>query len=74
MDILDKISLYEESYLNESLRKDVLKAVKKLELEAEIGIDKILRKVTSFLKIDNRAIIGIIRTILGQLMQSGVIT
>lgn len=63
-----------EQELNESLRKDVLKAVKKLELEAEIGIDKILRKVTGFLKIDNRAIIGIIRTILGQLMQAGVIT
>lgn len=62
-----------EQELNESLRKDVLKAVKKLELKAEIGIDKILRKVTGFLKIDNRNMIGIARTILMQLMQAGII-
>lgn len=64
--------LHEEN-LNESLKRDVLKAIKKLELKAEIGIDNILRKVTGFLKIDNRNMIGIARTILVQLMQAGII-
>jgi hypothetical protein len=62
-----------EQELNESLKRDVLKAVKKLELDAGIGIDKILRKITGFLKIDNRSMVGIVRTMVVQMMQAGII-
>ena len=64
---------FERYLLNESLKKDVLKAVKKLELDAGIGIDKILRKITGFLKIDNRSMVGIVRTMVVQMMQAGII-
>lgn len=73
MKLSEKIILKSHGLDEKSFKQDILKAAKDLELKSELGVRQMVDKVSKKLKINDTALISVLRSTITQLMQQGIL-